>query len=180
MNNTSQSRHNRGFTLVETTLANALSGLLVVFIAQAWFGIGRGLADTIAQCRLAQEANMMVTSLSRDTGGSLASMTGQIEEKKKGKATGKFVPDSSQLWICFDGGSNPNGEADWASPDTVIVYRVESDKLIRENRTLGIQQTIAHNVHAIEVKDKGRFTQIEVTLKFRKSERTYELMIQEP
>ena len=74
--------------------------------------------------RLAEEASLAVAALSRDLGGYSGGNDGRLGTQAQLKFVGRMQPGGSQLWLCFDGGANPNGMADWGAPDTVIVYQV--------------------------------------------------------
>jgi type II secretory pathway component PulJ len=110
-----------GFSLLEVTLVSGLMALLAVVLSSAWVGVGRPAADVIARSRLFQEMDMAVAALSRDTSGGLANPEGRLGGKTQGCWVGWMQPANGQLWLCFDGGTDPNGEADWGPPDTVIV-----------------------------------------------------------
>ena len=117
-----------GFTVIEVMLTGALMSLLAVLISSAWAGLGRSTADATARCRIAQAANLAAESLAHDFCGSLP---GQITGKPRhGRVVGRLVA-GSQVQLCFDG--DADGQADWAPPDTVITYEVQSSRLVRKN-----------------------------------------------
>ena len=167
----------QGFTLLETLVVSGLMALLVLLLAEAWSGLGRPLVDAMARSRVAEEANLAVTSLTRDWSGSLPGSLGSLEQ---GRAVGHLVVDRSQLWICFDGGPAPNEIADWAAPDTVISYAVESNKLIRQNQTTGSTFVAAKDVETMEVTDLGTAVEIKLTLRYRDVSRSYSLIAKTP
>src|SRR5262249_37388091 len=107
-----------GFTLVEALVVSGLLVVLAYLLGQTWSGLGRPTADLAAWGRVAQEARLASAALSRDLGGSLDSAEGRTGQKELGKFVGRMQPGGTELWLCFDGSSTPNGVADWAAPDT--------------------------------------------------------------
>ena len=168
-----------GFTLLEATIVSALMAFPAVMISATWSGFVRPTADITQRCRVAQEANLAVASLTRDLCGSLAE--DRTGSKTKFKVVGRMQPANSQLRLCFDGGSSPNGLADWASPDIIITYEVQSNKLIRWNETSGTTFTVARDVDKFEAQDLGSGkVQIKLTFKYRKITQTYTLIARDP
>ena len=101
----------RAFTLIETLIVSGLMGFLAVLISATWSAFIRPTTDIANRCRIAQEASLALASLSRDLGGSLAdNLTGTTSQYQ---IVGRMQPGTSQLRICYDGGSTPNGPADW-------------------------------------------------------------------
>src|SRR5262245_60568788 len=105
----------RGFSFVEVTIVSGLMAVLAVLLANAWYGLGHPLVETVIRARLAQEANLALNALSRDLGGSLSDADASTGSKTLYQFVGRMQPGGSQLWLCFDGGTSPNGLADWAS-----------------------------------------------------------------
>ena len=159
-------RDRRGFTLVEILIVSGLLVLLAVLIADAWAGLGRPLVDVAIQCRLAQEANAAAACFARDLCGSLADTQGRLGTKAACQFVGRMQPGNQQLWLCFDGGTNPNGTANWGPPDTVISYQVAGNTLVRWNQTAGTTFTVAHDVTNLYVQDLGG-GQVQITLTFQ-------------
>lgn len=155
--------HRNGFTLVEVTIACSLSAFLAVLLSTTWALLMRPTADLIAWGQIFQEMDVAVASLARDLGGSLPDYkdaTGVPGQKIQGvliecKAGG--VPNDNHLLLCFDGGDEPDGTADWgtATNDTIIDYYRDaaSGSLIRWNKKTDTTFTVATNVEAFRVKD---------------------------
>ena len=168
-----------GFTLLEATIVSALMAFLALFASVAWSGFGRPAADIAEHCRVAQEANLAVASLTRDLCGSLAE--DRTGNKKKFKFVGRMQPANAQLRLCFDDGPSPNGLADWGSPDIIITYEVQSNKLIRWNETSGTTFTVARDVDTFEATDQGGGkVELKLTFKYRKITQTYTLTARDP
>jgi len=171
----------RGFTLLETMLVSGLMVFLVLLASGAWWAFGRPTADAVARCRVAQEARLAVTALAGDLGGCLPGPAGRLGGKAQLQWVGRMQPSSSQLWLCFDGGSSPNGLADWGPPDTVIVYELQGDKLVRWDQGAGTGFTVAEHVQALALQDLGGgMLQIQLTFAYRNVTRTYTLIARDP
>lgn len=173
--------HRRGFTLLEATIVSGLMALLAVVLSSAWIGVGRPAADLIARSQLFQEMNMAVTALSRDLGGSVANPEGRLGSKTQARWVGWMQPANAQLWLCFDGGTDPNGQADWGPPDTVIVYQLESNALVRWDQNTGTSFTVAKNMDKMEITALGSESiSVQLTFKYRQLVRTCTLIARTP
>jgi prepilin-type N-terminal cleavage/methylation domain-containing protein len=170
----------RAFTLVEVMVVSALGGALAMLLAQAWSGLGRPLVDAAAHARLAEEASLAVASLTRDLGGYSGGSDGRLGGKTQLRFVGRMQPGGAQLWLCFDGGPNPNGLADWGVPDTVISYSVVSGALVRWDQSSGQTFTVARNVNRLEVTDLGSQVQIRLTFQYRNTTHVYTFIAKDP
>ena len=170
--NTSRCRPG-GFTLTEVAVVGVLMGLLVLMISGAWAGPGRSSADAIVRCRVTQEANLAIESLTRDFGGCLV---GQPQgEKQSGRFVGRLVVDDSQLWLCFDG-PPLDAAADWGAPDTVIVYQVQQGRLVRSNQQTATAFVVADNVERMQLTEQTDGITVELTFTYRDLTRTYTIV----
>jgi prepilin-type N-terminal cleavage/methylation domain-containing protein len=174
-------RARRGFTLVEIMVVSGLLVVLAVLVSNAWAGLGRPLVNVATQCRLANEANAAAACLARDLCGSLADTQGRLGAKTAYQFVGRMQPGNAQLWLCFDSGTNPNGKADWGPPDTVIVYQLAGNTLVRWNQTAGTNFTVAQNVSSFNVQDLGGGqVQIMLTFQYRNLTQTYTWIALDP
>lgn len=148
-------RQRHGFTLLEVVIASGLTVFLAVMLSSVWAGVGRPAASLVNRGQLVQEIEFAVATLSRDLGGSVANPAVRLGDKKLGEWVGWSQPDNNQLRLCFDGGPTPNHEADWAAPDTVIVYRLDSDSLVRWDCNANTVFTVAQNVDSLQVTAEG-------------------------
>jgi type II secretory pathway component PulJ len=169
-----------GFTVVEVTIVSGFLAVFAVLLAQAWTGLGRPLVSTAARCRVAQEADAAVACLERDLCGYLADNSGRLGKKVLYRFVGRMQPQNSQLWLCFDGGNNPNGVADWGAPDTVIVYQVVGGNLLRTDQTSGTSHTVARYVQQMQAYDLGGSVQIVLTISYRGITQNYNLIAKDP
>jgi len=167
---TSTRRRSNGFTLTEMVVVGGLMSCLVLLMSGAWFGLGRPSADALVRCRLAQEANLAAASLARDFRGSLPDETGGVKEC--GRLVGQLVVDGSQLWLCFDG-EPLNDTADWALPDTEIVYEMAENRLIRSNQKTNTTFSVADNLVGMRVTEQFDVITIELDFSYRDLDRTY-------
>jgi prepilin-type N-terminal cleavage/methylation domain-containing protein len=164
----------RGFTLVEVMVASGLTVFLAVVLSSAWMCLSRPTAQLLAWTQLFQEMDLATTALARDSGGSLPDYReagGGLGGKKQGRlleCKRTSESGSDHLWLCYDGGANPDGVATWDPPtaDTVVEYYVDpttdpaSDhfqRLLRATHTGGTTAvfTVARYVSAMTVSDEG-------------------------
>lgn len=169
----------RGFSLIETLIVSTFMGFLAVLISTTWSAFIRPTVEVAQRSRIAQEANLAVASLSRDLAGSLAdNPAGSISTFR---LVGRMQPDNSRLRLCFDGGTAPNGTADWSDPDTIISYYVDSNQLIRWNENAGTLFNVAKDIDNLYVEDLGDGTvHIRMTFQFRSISQTYNLIARDP
>lgn len=149
------SHRRRAFTLMEVTLVSGLMSLLVLLLSSTWYGACRPALDLIVRGELLQEADMAVASLARDFGGSLANPSGRVGGKKQWQWVGWEPFGSSEIRLCFDGGSEPDGEPDWGVTDHVISYYVQDNNLIRWDGNADTGFTVAKHVSGFQVVSDG-------------------------
>jgi len=166
-----------GFTLTEVMLVGGLMSLLVLLISGAWRGLGRSSSDAIARCRVVQEANLAAESLAQDFAGSLPDQ--MLGGKQLGQLVGRSVVGGSELRLCFDG-QPLNGAADWASPDTVISYRLEDGRLIRSDQQTSTARAVADGVSQIALGEQSDGVTIQLTFNYRNVTRTYTIVAKDP
>jgi hypothetical protein len=166
--------------MLELMIVCGLAALLAVILGSTWSALGRPALDADTRCRIVHEASLATSSLARDLAGSLADAQGRIGGRADGRLVGRLQPSGDQLWLCFDGGSPPNGSADWAAPDTVIVYTVQDGALVRTVQATGATYTIAQNVQSLATTDLGDRVQIALTFQFRDLTQTYTFIAIDP
>ena len=111
---------------------------------------------------------MTAGALARDFRGALANPEGRLGSKKLGPWVGWTQPDASQLWLCFDGGANPDGEAQWGPPDTVIIYQwLPNATLVRSDLNACTSFTVARNVASMTIVPDLSFLNIQLTFAYR-------------
>ncbi len=172
--------HRRGFTLLEVTVVSFLLAFLTLLLSATWSGLVRPTADLVHRTRLAQEANLAAASLVRDLAGSLPNPEGRIGTKTQFRFVGRMQPSNNQLWLCFDGSATPNGIADWGSPDTVIIYEVQDNRLVRWDQSSSTSYTVANYVQQLDVQDMGDRVQLKITFQYRGITQTYTLIARDP
>ncbi len=170
-----------GFTLLEVMVASIVMSLFVVLIAHAWRALGRPSADMALRGRLMQEAALAQAALAADLGGYLSNSDGRLGSKTLWPLVGRMQPSNNQLWLCFDGGSSPNGTDDWGTPDAVVVYSVQGSRLVRTDQLAGTSITVAQNATALTVQDLGGGqVQLTLTLSYRGVTETYTWAARDP
>jgi len=172
--------HRRGFTLFEVTLVSGLMAVLAMVLSSAWVGVGRSATDLIVRSQLLQEIDMTMAALTRDLSGALANPQGRLGNKNQGRWVGWMQPAAGQLWLSFDGGDDPNGQAEWGPPDTVIIYQLESGALVRYDQNAGTAFTVARNLENMEIASDGDFLHIQLTFTYRQLTRTCTLIARTP
>jgi hypothetical protein len=165
---------------VEGVVASGLLVLLAVLLANAWQSMARAASDAAARGRVTQEANLALAALANDLGGSLSDPQGRVGSLASAAFVGRLQPGGAQLWLCFDGGTSPNGIADWGSPDTVIIYEVQSSQLVRINQATGASVVVAQGVSDFVVQDMGDRVQIQISITYRNLRRTFSLIARDP
>jgi len=169
-------RKRRAFTLLELLVTGCLSAFLAVLLARLWRDVARPVAGMVADGRVNQEAALAAAALQRDMGGCVD----PLGLAARGRLVGRAQPAGGELWLCFDGGDSPNGEADWASPDRVVVYRVESGRLVRRDQFDETSVTVARHVTGMTAEDLGGAVRITVAFTYRGTSRTQTLVARDP
>ena len=172
-------RPRRGFTLIEATIVSGLMAFLAVLVSATWTSFIRPTTDVARRCRISHEANLAAASLTRDLAGSLAD--DHTGSKRQYQLVGRMQPANEQLRLCFDGGTEPSGTAEWSDPDIVISYYVDSNQLIRWNENASTTFTVAKDVDSLSVEDLGNGTfQIQLAFRYRNVSQTYTLIARDP
>ena len=170
-------RRQTGFTLIEVMVVTTTMAFLSMLIAGIWAGLVRSSTDTIAQARLVSAAQFALESFRRDLAGNLPE--DQSGAKLQGMMVGTLVTADDRLLLCFDG-EPMNETADWAAPDTVIVYEVQAGRLMRADQQSGTDFVVADNVTDFSVTQLAGGLRIELTLERGTFTRTYTLISQDP
>ena len=169
----------RGFSLIEVTIVSIFMSFLAVLLSLTWSAFMRPTSDIAIRCRIAQEANLAVACLTRDLSGSYAD--DRSNSKTHYQLVDRMQPDNSQLRLCYDGGATPNGIADWAAPDIVVSYYVDSNQLIRWDENTGTTFVAARDLETLEAIDQGDGSvQIRLTFQFRNVSQTYTVIARDP
>jgi len=174
-------RRRRGMTLIEVTTVSGMMVVLAMMLSAAWIGMGRPTVDVIVRGGLFQEMDTAVSALSQDLGGCLAGPEGRSGGKTKNRWVGWLKPADGQLWLCFDGGTEPNGEPDWGGDDTVIIYQAASGALIRRNQNDDTTFTVARHLEELNIHEvSNEIIGIGLTFQHRGTTRSCTLLVRTP
>jgi hypothetical protein len=154
--------------------------LLAMLLGATWGAFGRPLVEADTRGRLALEAQMVATALAHDLGGSVSTTGGRAD----GRFVGRMITGGDRLRLCFDGGTTPNGLADWSAPDSVMTYFINKNgsipELVRLDESSGATFTVARYVTSMSLVDLGNGVQVELTLSYRNMTKTYTLVTIDP
>ncbi|MBN1394419.1 MAG: hypothetical protein JW959_05310 [Pirellulales bacterium] len=171
----------RGITLIEVTTVSGLMAFLALLLSSAWIGMGRPTVDVIVRGGLFQEIDTAVAALAQDLGGSMAGPDARLGGKTKYRWVGWMMPAAGELWLCYDGGAEPDGDANWSGDDTVIKYMADGDSLVRYNQNTGTTFTVARKLESITVTDvDSEFISIALTFQHREITRSCTLLVRKP
>ena len=156
----------RGFSAIEMAVVSMLTALLSVIMSSVWMNFCKPALEASARCRMALEANLAAASFSRDFGGNLADSAGRVGVPLDGRFTGRMIPASGWLRICYHGGNDTDPLPKWATPDVVISYQLDGNRLIRTDENAGTQVVVATNLTSFSVTDNGAGTGVVISMMF--------------
>ena len=104
------------------------------------------MEDDGTTSQVAAEARLAIESFRRDFGGSLPET--RAGERSQWRLVGRLIPSVDELRLCFD--SDQDASADWISPDRVITYSLQGDRLIRSDAETGNVYTVARYVDDVQ------------------------------
>ncbi len=162
-------KHRRGISLLEVTIATMLAGVVSAMAASVAFDLSRGMSQNIAQAQIASEARLAIESLRRDLSGSSHDMPDG--DPKHGQLVGKLIPSQTELRLCFDG--DENSLADWIAPDRVIQYVLDGSTLTRNDFLSGNVYTVARHVDSVQFLTDGITLSINLDFEFGGVTETY-------
>jgi prepilin-type N-terminal cleavage/methylation domain-containing protein len=155
------------FTLVEVLVASSLMTTLAVLVATTWSALGRPLVESVARAQIAQDASLAASTLARDFGGYLPGNEGRVGGTADGLLVGCVQVSHTILRLCFDGGSSPDGLAEWADPDHVITYQVQDGDLVRWDEQSGSTFIVARHVDEMALDNVAGGIEIRLTFMHR-------------
>ncbi len=155
-----------GFTILEVVLVGFLTALLAGLLVQTWVAYDRAATEVAARCELVQEADFAVSMLANDLGGTDSTL-GPLVGLRFSSTSG------GQIQLCYDGGSSPNGLADWDAspgPDVIVTYALSNPgtpgPLVRQVSTSGDSQIVAYHILTLQVRTLPKpYIQIDLTLR---------------
>lgn len=168
----------RAFTLVEVMVASAITAFLFIMMSGMWRGLTENMNDSLIDARISQEAHFVLEIMRRDLGGFLPGK--EKEEKDENKLVGRLATAANQLMLCFDD-DKADGEPAWGKPDTVIVYEVQDEQLLRiEQTNKGKFIVVANNITDFTPTQLANGVRVDFTVTFEGISKTYTLISQDP
>ena len=168
----------RAFTLVEVMVATAMTAFLFIMMSGMWRGLTASVNDSLADARIAQEAHFVLEMMRRDLGGFLPGK--ETEEKDENKLVGRLATAAKQLMLCYDD-DKADGEPAWGKPDTVIVYEVQDELLLRIEQTdKGKFIVVASHLTDFTPTQLADGVRVDFTITIEGISKTYTLISQDP
>ena len=168
----------RAFTLVEVMIATAITAFLFVMMSGMWRGVTGTMNDSLIDAQISQEAHFVLEMMRRDLGGFLPGK--EKEKKDENKLVGRLATAANQLMLCFDD-DKADGVPEWGKPDTVIVYEVQDEQLLRiEQTNKGKFIVVANNITDFTPTQLANGVQVDFTVTFEGISKTYTLISQDP
>lgn len=166
------------FTLVEVMVATALTAFLFLMMSGMWRGLAGSMNDAMINARISQEAHFVLEIMRRDLGGFLPGK--EKEKKDENKLVGRLAVASKQLMLCFDD-DKADGVPEWGKPDTVIVYEVQDEQLLRIEQTdKGKFIVVASHITDFTPTQLASGVRVDFTVTFEGISKTYTLISQDP
>ena len=82
-----------------------------------------------------------------------------------------MIPSSDELRLCYD--ADQDATADWIPPDRVIIYSLDSGRLVRSDAVSGTDYTVARFVDDVEFTVSGGDLEISIDFSFGDFDETY-------
>ena len=159
-------------------IATAITAFLFLMMSGMWRGLTASINDSLIDARIAQEAHFVLEAMRRDLGGFLPGK--EKEERDENKLVGRLATAANQLMLCYDD-DKADGVAEWGKPDTVIVYEVQDEQLLRiEQTNKGKFIVVANNITDFTPTQLVNGVQVAFTVTFQGISKTYTLISQEP
>ena len=163
------SKHRRGMSLMEVTIASLLAGLLAAMSAGIAVDITRNVADNIQHAQIAQEARLALESFRRDFAGSSHDI--KTGDRVTWRLVGRLIPSASELRLCYD--ADRDASADWVLPDHVVIYRIDNGQLVRDNLTDSTTYLVARHVDDVTFEADGNEITIEIDFAYGGAAESY-------
>ena len=168
----------RAFTLVEVMVATAMTAFLFLMISGMWRGLTGSINDSLVDARISQEAHFVLEIMRRDLGGFLPGK--EKEKKDENKLVGRLATTANQLMLCFDD-DKADGQPAWGKPDTVIVYEVQDEQLLRIEQTdKGNLIVAGSHITGFTPTQLANGVSVEFTVTYEGISKTYTLISQDP
>jgi prepilin-type N-terminal cleavage/methylation domain-containing protein len=158
----SSRRRPRGFTLLELLVVGMIGSIVLIGIANTWRWYSRSMYGAQRSTQLTRELKLSADAMAHDFGPAIAVR----------------ALDSATVQFNIDAGT-PDGVAQWADPDTVIEYALQSQKLIRRDLSTNAEVPLAAHIKTIETETVGGKLQVHLTAEFRDEQQSITLEFEE-
>jgi hypothetical protein len=118
--------------MLEMLVVGLIGILVLTAIANASRWFGKSMSNLQSSAEITRELKLATDAIALDYGKAIATRS----------------EDGETLQLDFDGPS-PDGVAQWESPDVVIEYARQGEKLLRRDTSTGIELPVADHVSAI-------------------------------
>jgi type II secretory pathway pseudopilin PulG len=156
-------RRHRGFTMLEMLVVGLVGVIIISLIANAWRWFGRSMTNLQSSAELTREMKLATDSIALDYGKAIASRW----------------TASDTLQFDIDGPS-ADGVAQWESPDLVVEYVRQGEKLLRRDLGADTEISVADHVTAIDAATVDGKLQVSLILGRRNEREAITLQLDGP
>ena len=150
----------KGFTLLELLVVGILGVMVLLFVSHAWGWYARATLASQVSTQLTKELKLAAEAIAQDFGPSLAART----------------VDGTQVQIDTD--ADDDGVAQWAAPDSVVEYLVQSNQLVRRDVISGTTLPMAAHISEVTAETVGGKFQVHLTASLRGTDQDLTLQLE--
>ena len=154
------SRRRRGFSLLEMMVVGIVGVVMLGVIGNTWRWYLHSVHDIRVVTQLTREVKLAAEAIAQDFGPSLAART----------------VDGTQVQIDTD--ADDDGVAQWAAPDSVVEYLVQSNQLVRRDVISGTTLPMAAHISEVTAETVGGKFQVHLTASLRGTDQDLTLQLE--
>jgi Tfp pilus assembly protein FimT len=151
------------FTLLEMLVVGVLGVIVLGLVANAWRWYARSMHAAQVSAQLTNELKLAAEAIAQDYGPAVASRT----------------VDGTTVQFDSDG-AVADGAAQWAAPDSVVEYAVQSQRLVRRVLAAGTEMGVADHIGALAAQVVDGKLQVRLTATFRDAAQDVTLQLEGP